>query len=361
METRKIGSLDVTVVGLGTNNFGMGMAADEVGPVVDAALEEGINFFDTADSYGESEERLGRALGGRRDNVLIATKFGSPVRGEEGTGGARPDYVRGALEASLRRLGTDRIDLYQIHRPDPETPIADTLAVLDEAVRAGKVREIGCSNFSVAQLKEAEASAAGARFISVQNHCNLLNRADQADVLPLCQELGLGYLPFFPLASGLLTGKYTRGEDPAEGTRLQRWGGRATGVLSEENFDMVDTLTAWADKQGHTILELAFAWLLAQPVVASVIAGATKVDQVKANVGAVRWTLTVDEVAEVNSLLESYLPLATFWRSTSRSAKAQAAEGSVSAVTGATPKAMPVPAFDISPGCLGCSISARSA
>src|SRR5438270_10292220 len=303
METRRIGSLDVTVIGLGTNNFGLGMAEGEVGPVVDAALAEGVNFFDTSDSYGDSEERLGRALGRRRDDVLVATKFGSRVRGEDGTGGAKPDYVRAALEASLRRLGTDRIDLYQIHRPDPETPIGDTLAVLDEAVRAGKVREIGCSNFSAAQIREAEAAAPGARFVSVQNHYNLLNRADEAEVLPLCVERGIGYLPYFPLASGLLTGKYRRGEEPAEGTRLQRWGGRATGVLSDENFDKVDALTAWADKHGHSILELAFAWLLAQPTVASVIAGATKVEQIKANVAAGSWALTPAEVAEVDELV----------------------------------------------------------
>jgi aryl-alcohol dehydrogenase-like predicted oxidoreductase len=236
--------------------------------------------------------------------VLIATKFASQVRGEEGTGGAKPDYVRRALEASLRRLGTDRIDLYQIHRPDPETPIADTLGALDEAVKAGKVREIGCSNFSAAQLREAEAAALGARFVSVQNHYNLLNREDEAEVLPLCEELGLAYLPFFPLASGLLTGKYRRGEDPAEGTRLQRWGGRGSGMLTEENFDKVDALTAWAEKHGHTILDLAFAWLLGHAIVASVIAGATKVEQVKANVAAGSWKLTADDVAEVNTLID---------------------------------------------------------
>lgn len=303
METRSIGSLQVTVVGLGTNNFGMGMPADEVGPVVDAALEAGINFFDTSDSYGESEQRLGAALGRRRDDVLIATKFGSPVRGEEGTGGAKPDYVRRALDASLRRLGTDRIDLYQIHRPDPATPIADTLGVLAEAVHAGKVREIGCSNFSAEQLREAEEAAAGARFVSVQNHYNLLNRADEADVIPLCDKLGIAYLPYFPLASGLLTGKYRRGEEPPEGTRLQRWGGRASGALTDENFDKVDALIAWAESRGHTILDLAFAWLIAQSVVASVIAGATKVSQIHANAAAGAWVLIADEVAEVNSLI----------------------------------------------------------
>ncbi len=304
MDTRRVGSLDVTVVGLGTNNFGMGMEADAVPPVVGAALEAGVNFFDTSDSYGESEERLGRALGHRRDQVLLATKFGSPVSGEEATGGAKPDYVRRALEASLRRLATDRIDLYQIHRPDPETPIGDTLAVLDEAVQAGKVREIGCSNFSAAQILEARDAAPGASFVSVQNQFNLLNRSDEAEVLPLCERLGLAYLPYFPLASGLLTGKYRRGEDPAEGTRLQRWGGRASGAMSTENFDKVERLTAWADKHGHSLLELAFAWLLARPVVSSVIAGATTAAQVRSNAAAGSWRLTPEEREEVDALVD---------------------------------------------------------
>jgi len=272
--------------------------------VVDAALDAGINFFDTSDSYGDSEVRLAQALGRRRDEVLIATKFGSPVRGEEGTGGAKPDYVRTALEASLRRLQTDHIDLYQIHRPDPETPIADTLAVLDEAVKAGKVREIGCSNFSAAQIREAEEVTPGARFVSVQNHYNLLNRADEAEVLPLCEQLGIGHLPYFPLASGLLTGKYSRGQAPAEGTRLQRWGkGMADSVLTEDNFDQVDALTAWAEKHGHSILDLAFAYLLAHPAVSSVIAGATKVGQIEANAAAGSWHLTDDQLAEVRTLV----------------------------------------------------------
>jgi aryl-alcohol dehydrogenase-like predicted oxidoreductase len=304
MKTRAIGSLEVTVVGLGTNNFGLGMAAEDVGPVVDGALELGVNFIDTADAYGTSEERLGAALGRRRDQVLIATKFGSPVRGEAGTGGARPDYVRRAVDASLKRLGTDRIDLYQLHRPDAETPIGDTLGALREIVAAGKVREIGCSNFSAAQLREAEKAAGdGPRFVSIQNHFNMLNRADEEEVLPLCEELGIAYLPYFPLASGLLTGKYERGQAPLEGTRLQRWGERASGILTDEAFDKVDTLTNWAAQHGHTILDLAFAWLLAKKPVASVIAGATKVEQVKANVAAGEWELTPEEVAEVDGLL----------------------------------------------------------
>jgi aryl-alcohol dehydrogenase-like predicted oxidoreductase len=303
MRTRTIGSLQVTLVGLGTNNFGSALTAEEVGPVVDAALDQGINFFDTSDSYGTSEERLGAALGRRRENVVIATKFGSPVAGEPGSGGARPDYVRRAVDASLKRLGTDWIDLYQIHRPDPETPIADTLGALRDIVAGGKVREIGCSNFSAAQLGEAETAAGeGPRFVCVQNNFNLLNRADEADVLPLCEQLGIAYLPFFPLASGMLTGKYRRGQTPPEGTRLNRWGDRAAGFLTDEMFDKVDALSGWTAQRGRTLLELAFAWLEAKPVVASVIAGATKVEQVLANVAASGWELTPDELAEVDRI-----------------------------------------------------------
>jgi aryl-alcohol dehydrogenase-like predicted oxidoreductase len=304
VETRRIGSLEVAVVGLGTNNFGLTMGAEAVGPVVEAALEHGINFFDTSDSYGASEERLAEALGARRDEVLIATKFGSQVRGEPGTGGARPDYVRRAADASLRRLGTDRIDLYQIHRPDPNTPIADTLGALSELVAAGKVREIGCSNFSAAQLAEAdEAAGEGPRFVSVQNHLSLLERSDEAEVLPLCRQLEIAYLPFYPLANGLLTGKYRRGEDPPEGTRLSLWRERLAGTLTDATFDRIDALSAWARDHGRTILELAFAWLEAKPGVASVIAGATTPDQVAGNVAAGRSPLTLDELDEVDALL----------------------------------------------------------
>jgi aryl-alcohol dehydrogenase-like predicted oxidoreductase len=303
MKRRSIGSLEVSVVGLGTNNFGMGMAADAVTGVVDAALESGIDFFDTSDSYGDSEERLGQALGRRRDEVVVATKFGSKV-GKDGTGGAAPGYLRGAVERSLRQLGTDRIDLYQLHRPDPETPIADTLGVLGELVTAGKVREIGCSNFSAAQLREADAAVGpgGGRFVSVQNYYNLLHRDDEEEVLPECRRLGLAYLPYFPLASGMLTGKYRRGEAPAAGTRLDRWGERAGGVLTDRNFDVVDALTDWAADHGHTLLDLAFAWLLSRTEVASVIAGATSAAQVTANVAAGGWQLTEAEAAEVDAL-----------------------------------------------------------
>jgi aryl-alcohol dehydrogenase-like predicted oxidoreductase len=235
---------------------------------------------------------------------MIATKFASPVIGEEGTGGARPEYVRQAADASLRRLGTDHIDLYQIHRPDPTTPIADTLGALAELVAAGKVREIGCSNFSAEQLREAsQAAGSGPRFVSVQNNYNLLNRGDEAEVLPACEELGIAYLPYFPLASGLLTGKYRRGEQPPEGTRLGSWGKRAAGALNDGNFDKLDALTEWAGRHNHTLLDLAIAWLAAKPMVASVIAGATKSQQLEANVAAGDWEMTPAEVAEVDQLV----------------------------------------------------------
>jgi aryl-alcohol dehydrogenase-like predicted oxidoreductase len=303
MDTRPIGALEVSVVGLGTNNFGLSMHEDEVPPVVDEAIDLGINFFDTADSYGESEVRLGRALGRHRDEVVIGTKFGSAV-GEGGMGGAAPGYVREAVERSLRRLETDRIDLYQLHRPDPLVPIADTLGVLDELVHEGKVREIGCSNFSAEMLQEADDAVAPgkSRFVSVQNHYNLLNRADESEVIPLCQRLGVIYLPYFPLASGLLTGKYSRGVPPPPGTRLQRWGDRAGGFLSDRNFDVIDALSSWAVDRDHSLLDLAVAWLAAKSPVASVIAGATTAEQVRANVAAGDWRLSPEEVAEVDKL-----------------------------------------------------------
>ena len=289
------------MIGLGTNNFGFFMEEDAVPPVVDAALEAGINFFYTADSYLESEARLAGALGSRRDEVVIGTKFASPVDG--GEGGASPSYIRTAVERSLTKLGTDRIDLYQLHRPDDSTPIADTLAVLDELVTEGKVREIGCSNFTAVQLREAEAAAGdGARFVSVQNQWNLLQREDEAEAVPEAERLGMGYLPFYPLASGLLSGKYTRGQDAPAGTRLVHFGSGGGGLLSDRNFDIVDAATAWAAERGHSVLELALAWLASKPVVASVIAGATSPAQVEANAAAATWVLTPDEVAEVDAI-----------------------------------------------------------
>jgi aryl-alcohol dehydrogenase-like predicted oxidoreductase len=302
MNHRTIGSLSVSVIGLGTNNFGFIMEEPDVLPVVDAALEAGINFFDTSDSYLTSEERFGRALGRRRDEIVLATKFGSPVD-EEFKGGANASYVRRAVERSLLKLGTDRIDLYQLHRPDDETPIAETLGVLGELVAEGKVLEIGCSNFSAAQLREAEAAAGSeVRFVSVQNQYNLLERGDEAEVLPTCAELGLAYLPYFPLASGLLSGKYQRGQSAPSDTRIAKWN-MGELVLTDENFDVLDRLSAWAADHGHSILELAFAWLLATPVVASVIAGATTPAQVWANAAAGTWVITPAEADEVRALL----------------------------------------------------------
>jgi aryl-alcohol dehydrogenase-like predicted oxidoreductase len=305
METRRIGSLEVTVVGLGCNNFGWRIDEEASARVVHAALEAGVNFFDTADIYGgtRSEEFLARALGRRRDEVVVATKFGMEI--DEERRGARPEYVRRACEDSLRRLRTDRIDLYQLHKPDPETPIEETLGALDELVRAGKVREIGCSNFSAEQLREANSKArekGAARFVSVQNEYSLLHREPEREVLPECERLGLAFLPYFPLASGLLTGKYRRGQPPPEGSRLGG-DGRFADMLTERNLEIVESLSEFAESRGHTLLELAFSWLLTRQVVASVIAGATKPEQVKANAEAPVWKLTEAELAEINEIL----------------------------------------------------------
>jgi aryl-alcohol dehydrogenase-like predicted oxidoreductase len=303
VDTRRIGSLEASVVGLGCNNFGWRLDAEQTRAVVHAALDVGITFFDTADVYGgtKSEEFLGRALAGRRDEVVIATKFGSRL--DEQRRGARPEYVRQAAEASLRRLGTDRIDLYQLHWPDPDVPIADTLGVLDELVRAGKVREIGCSNFSAEQLREAEAAVRPgvARFVSVQNEYSLLHREPERDVLPESVRLRLAFLPYFPLASGLLTGKYQRGRPAPKGTRIAA-GGWAAELLTEQNLARVEAFNEFAISRGHTVLELAVSWLLAQPPVASVIAGATSPGQVKANTVAAAWRLTQEELAEVDGI-----------------------------------------------------------
>ena len=303
METRRIGSLDVSVIGLGCNNFGWRLDYDRTVGVVDAALEAGINFLDTADIYGgtESEEFLGRALEGRRDEVVLATKFGMKV--DDQRKGAKPDYVRRACEDSLRRLRTDRIDLYQLHQPDPETPIADTLAALDELVKSGKVREIGCSNFSVAQLREAKAAAekeGKARFVSVQNQYSLLHRDPEAEVLPECELEGLSFLPFFPLASGMLTGKYRRGQPLPEGTRLAKKS--SSSFLNDRNLEIAEELIHFAAFRGHSLLELAFSWLLSHKPVASVIAGATSPEQVRGNVKAAAWRLTPADLAEVDKL-----------------------------------------------------------
>ncbi|MGC4043171.1 MAG: aldo/keto reductase [Armatimonas sp.] len=307
MEQRKIGSLTVSAVGLGCNNFGGRIDEAATKAVVDAAIEAGINFFDTADIYGgtKSEEFLGRVLGKRRDDIIIATKFGIKLD-EERTGGASPDYIRRAVDDSLSRLNTDRIDLYQIHTPDANTPIADTLGALNELVVAGKVLEIGCSNFSKEQLAEAErVSTEGnlARFVSVQNEYSLLKRDPETDgVLEQCAQTDVAFLPYFPLASGLLTGKYRKGEPAPENTRLA--GPRFADRLTDDKLEVVEKLIAFAEERGHTILELAFSWLLRQPTVASVIAGATRAEQIAANVGAAGWSLTDADLAEVDGILK---------------------------------------------------------
>jgi len=304
MEKRRIGSLQVSVVGLGCNNFGWRLDADATAKVVHAALDAGVNFLDTADIYGgtKSEEYLGKALRGRREQVVVATKFGMKV--DEQRQGAKPAYVRQAAEDSLRRLGTDYIDLYQLHQPDAETPIADTLGALNELVKAGKVREIGCSNFSAQQIEEAKAAVppGAARFVSVQNEYSLLHREPEREVLPECERRGLAFLPYFPLANGLLTGKYRAGRPAPQGTRIstqERFG----KLLNERNLEVAEGLIRFAEARGHTILELAFSWLLAHPVVASVIAGATSEQQVRSNAGAAGWKLTPADLAEIDRIL----------------------------------------------------------
>jgi aryl-alcohol dehydrogenase-like predicted oxidoreductase len=305
METRKIGSLDVSVVGLGCNNFGGRIDADATKSVIDASLYFGINFFDTADIYGgtKSEEFLGQALGTRRDQVILASKFGAPIN-DAMPGGAKPEYIQKAVEDSLRRLNTDRIDLYQLHLPDDTTPIADTLGALNELVQAGKVREIGCSNFSAAQLQEAEAAvgSGAARFASVQNDYSLLKRDPEAEVLPECEKLGIAFLPYFPLASGLLTGKYRQGQPLPEGARIKA-DGNFSSLLSDKNLATVEALIQFAESRGHTILELAFSWLLTRKSVASVIAGATKPEQIAKNAAAADWHLSDDDLKEIDAIL----------------------------------------------------------
>jgi aryl-alcohol dehydrogenase-like predicted oxidoreductase len=308
MRMRRLGTsgLKVSEVGLGCNNFGMRIDQKETQVVVDAALDAGISFFDTADIYGgtKSEEFLGKALGKRRGDIVLATKFGMAVGGDERKKGGSRRWIMRAVEDSLTRLGTDWIDLYQLHASDPDTPIDETLRALDDLVTQGKVRYIGNSNFTGWQIADADWTAAGAtRFVSAQNQYSLLERKVEFEVLPACEHFGLGFLPFFPLASGLLSGKYKRGEKPPEGTRLAAWGARGSAALSDRNFDKIEKLTGWAEERGHTILELAFAWLLGHEVVSSVIAGATSAEQVQTNAAAAAWALSPEEVKEVDDLI----------------------------------------------------------
>ena len=308
MRMRRLGAsgLKVSEVGLGCNNFGMRLDEGGTQAVIDAAIEAGITLFDTADIYGgtRSEAFLGKALGKRRQEIVLATKFGMQIGDDKQRSGGSRRWIMRAVEDSLTRLGTDYIDLYQLHRYDPETPVEETLRALDDLVTQGKVRYIGNSNFTGWQIADADWTAAGAtRFVSAQNQYSLIERKVEHEVLPACEHFGLGFLPFFPLASGLLSGKYRRGEKPPEGTRLAAWGSRAAAALSDRNFDKVETLTAWAEARGHTILELAFAWLLGHEAVSSVIAGATSAEQIASNAAAGDWQLTPDEVAEVSKLI----------------------------------------------------------
>jgi aryl-alcohol dehydrogenase-like predicted oxidoreductase len=303
MERRRIGSLAISVVGLGCNNFGWRIDKTASREVIAAAIDAGINFLDTADMYGsgQSEEFLGAALEGRRNEVLIATKFGFSMG--EGKTGAKPSYVRQACEDSLRRLRTDHIDLYQLHTPDPTTPIGDTLDALNRLVKAGKVREIGCSNFSIEQLQEAEAAVTtgAARFVSLQNHYSLFHREPEEGVLAECEALGLAFIPYFPLANGLLTGKYRKGQPLPENSRgHDAWG---PNMFSESNIEKAEQLHAYAESKGHTILELAVSWLAAQPTVASVIAGARTPAQARMNAAAANWKLNAGDMGAISRIM----------------------------------------------------------
>jgi aryl-alcohol dehydrogenase-like predicted oxidoreductase len=312
LETRSLGVLgpEVPVIGLGCNNFGRRVDLEGTRAVVDAALQEGITFFDTSNTYGDphgrSEEFVGEVLQGRRDQVVLATKFGMDMGDGLGPRGSR-DYILQAIEASLRRLRTDVIDYYWYHQPDGVTPIAETLETLDGLVQAGTVRYIGASNFSAEQIEEADAVARDrgfARFTAIQNNYSLLHRDAEREVLPTCERLGIGFVPFFPLASGLLTGKYHRGEPAPAGTRLAS----REDVASPEQFEVVEAVGRFAAEHGVSMIDVAIGALLAQPAVSTVIAGATKPEQVRANAAAGRWRPDAGELDELYSMLGAVAP-----------------------------------------------------
>jgi aryl-alcohol dehydrogenase-like predicted oxidoreductase len=311
MRYRQLGGsgLTVSVVGLGCNNFRSRTSDDAARAVIDAAIDSGITLFDTADIYGNgggSEELLGEALGARRDQIVLATKFGMPMpgAGPEARGSRR--YIRNAVRASLRRLRTDWIDLYQYHEPDGVTPMDETLAALDELVREGLVRYVGSSNFAGWQVADADwAAATGGRerFVSAQNEYSLLNRAAEAELIPACEEYGVGLLPYFPLANGVLTGKYHRSAAPPDGSRLAANAARAERLLTDETYDRVEALDKLAAERGVTLLHLAIGGLAAQPAVASVIAGATSAEQVRANAAAGLWEPDDDDLAAIDAIV----------------------------------------------------------
>ena len=317
---RNIGESDlaVSVVGVGCNAFGTRIDAGQTQLVVDAAIDQGITLFDTADSYGTgaSEELLGAALGSRRTDAIIATKFGMTMGGANGPEDARASeaYIRKAVESSLRRLGTDYIDLYQLHTPDRVTPIADTIGAMSELVDEGLVRYVGCSNLSAWEVVEADWTARTwgfPTFVSAQNEYSLYNRSAEVELVPACLHLGVGILPYFPLAYGLLTGKYRRGESAPEGSRLANDNQRAR--LEGADWERVEALEAFAAERGLSILQVAMGGLAAQPAVSSVIAGATKPEQIVANVEAASWQPTaedLDALAEIGKPARSYTTFA---------------------------------------------------
>lgn len=309
MQLRNLGSsgLQVSVIGLGCNNFGGRIDLEASRKVIHKALDLGITLFDTADVYGNdggSESALGQTLGARRKDVMLATKFGWPGEGGAPRGASRR-YILTAVEASLRRLKTDWIDLYQLHKPDPSTPLEETLRTLDDLLRQGKIRYFGCSNLPAWQVVESQwtSRVLGINgFISCQDEYSLLVRNIERELIPAINAYHLGLLPYFPLASGLLTGKYKQGEAPAQGTRLAKWQNFAQNFLKESNLEKMERLREFSARRGHTLLELAFSWLLAKPAVSSVIAGATRPEQLEENAKAGGWSLTAEELAEVDRL-----------------------------------------------------------
>ena len=309
MEKREIGNtgLKASVVGLGCNNFGMKIDLEATRAVLNTALDLGINFFDTADMYGggKSETFMGEVLGPRRKEIVLATKFGGVAKNSKtGERWGAKEYITKCIDASLKRLQTDYIDLYQMHYPDPKTPIEETLSVLNDLVQQGKVRAIGHSNFSAVQIDDAASQAKAnntAVFITAQNEWSLLNRTVEGDVIPACARHHLGQLPFFPLASGLLTGKYRRGEALIPGSRLDKLDFFKSWA-NDDNFSKIEKLETFAKSRGHSLLELAMSWLASQPCVTSVISGATTPEQVRANAVSANWRLSTAELTEVNAL-----------------------------------------------------------
>lgn len=304
METRRIGGetgIDISVVGLGCNAFGRRISEEASKKVIDGAIDVGITFFDTAEGYGNglSEEFIGRAIEGQRDRLRIATKFGYNMLHAEGKGKGSRENIMLAIDKSLARLRTDHVDLYQIHRFDPMTPIAETLGAMNELVAAGKVRLIGCSNFTAAQLRDAAATAKEmgiSSFVTLQNEWSLLDRAIERDEVPACEELGIGILPYYPLARGLLTGKYRRGERGPEGSRLE-------GALGGVDFETLEALEAFARDRGHDLLTLAVSWLASHAAMASVISGATRPEQCAQNAAAAAWKMTQEDFAGIEAIL----------------------------------------------------------